>query len=71
MKVEKWDNELTIRLSGEVIEFMSLKEGDEVDIRIVDADTFEIARMQGSERMFVRLRKYRGRLPNDLSFDRL
>ncbi len=32
MKVEKWGDELAIRLSAEVVELMDLKEGDEVDI---------------------------------------
>jgi antitoxin MazE len=57
MKVEKWGNELAIRLSAEVLEFMGLKEGDDVDIRIAGTDTFDIERILGSERIRARLRK--------------
>jgi antitoxin MazE len=71
MKVEKWGDELAIRLSAEVVELMGLKEGDEVDIRVSGTDTFDIKRTQGCERMLVRLRKYRGLLPKDFKFDRL
>ena len=42
MKVEKWGDELAIRLSDEVVEFLRLEDGDEVNIRVSGADTFEI-----------------------------
>jgi antitoxin component of MazEF toxin-antitoxin module len=61
MKVEKWDDELAIRLSAEVVAFMGLQEGDEVDIRVSGPDTFDIGRTQGNERIFVRLRKANAR----------
>ena len=57
MKVEKWDNELAIRLSVEVLELMGLKEGDDIDVRIAGTDAFDIERTQGNERIRVRLRK--------------
>ena len=57
MKVEKWDNELAIRLSAEVLELMGLKEGDDIDVRIAGTDAFDIERTQGNERIRVRLRK--------------
>jgi antitoxin MazE len=57
MKVEKWDNELAIRLSDEVIELLRLEDGDEVDIRVSGTDTFDIERTLGAERVVVRLRK--------------
>ena len=42
MKVEKWGDDLAIRLPAEVVEFLDLKEGDEFDIRISGPDTFDI-----------------------------
>jgi antitoxin MazE len=57
MKVEKWDNELAIRLSPEVLDLMGLKEGDDIDIRVAGTDAFDIERTQGNERIRVRLRK--------------
>ena len=61
MKVEEWDNDLAIRLPAEVIEFLDLREGDEVDIRVSGPDTFDIERTRGAERMFVRLRSHKRR----------
>ena len=71
MKVEKWGEGLAIRLSPEVVDLMGLKEGDEIDIRVAGTDTFDIERIQRSERMIVRLRKYRGLVPKEFKFDRL
>jgi antitoxin component of MazEF toxin-antitoxin module len=42
MKVEKWDDDLAIRLPAEVIEFLDPREGDEVNIRVSAPDTFDI-----------------------------
>ena len=57
MKVETWGDDLAKRLPAEIVEFLDLKEGDEVDIRVSGPDTFDIERTRGSERMLVRLRK--------------
>jgi len=57
MKVEKWGDDLAIRLPAEIVEALDLKEGDEVDIRVSGPDTFDIERTRGTERMLVRLRK--------------
>ena len=55
MKVEKWGDDLAIRLSAEIVEFLDLKEGDEVEVRVSGPDTFDIERTRGTERRFVRL----------------
>jgi antitoxin MazE len=57
MKVEKWGDDLAIRLPTEIVERLDLKDGDEVDIRVSGPDTFDIERTRGTERMVVRLRK--------------
>jgi antitoxin component of MazEF toxin-antitoxin module len=59
MKVEKWGDELAIRLSDEIVRLMGLKEGQGVDIRAVDPDTIEIACTRGDERIVLQLRKSR------------
>jgi antitoxin MazE len=59
MKVEKWGDDLAIRLPAEVVEIMGLQEGDDIDIRVSGADTFEIERTQGTERRIVRLRSHK------------
>jgi antitoxin MazE len=57
MKVEKWGDDLAIRLPAEIVEFLDLEEGDEVDIRVSGPDTFDIERTRGIGRMLVRLHK--------------
>jgi antitoxin MazE len=71
MKVAKWGNSLAIRLPASVVDVMDLKEGDDIDVRIVGTSTIEVERSKGIEEMLVRLRKYRGLLPKDFKFDRL
>ncbi len=71
MKVAKWGNSLAIRLPAVIVEIMALKEGDELDVRVVGADAIEVERTKGLEDMLARLRKYRGLVPKDFKFDRL
>jgi antitoxin MazE len=71
MKVAKWGNSLAIRLPAAIVDIMDLKEGDDIDIRVVGTGTLEIERSKGLEEMLMRLRKYRGLLPKDFKFDRL
>ena len=70
MQVEKWGNSLAIRLPAAVVELLKLKAGDEVEIRIADAREFAVARKPGREELLKRLRAFRGRLPDDFTFDR-
>jgi antitoxin MazE len=70
MQVSKWGNSLAVRLPATVVEALELKEGDEIQIRAVDAREFEVARKPTREELLQRLRKFRGRLPQDFVFDR-
>ncbi len=70
MLVAKWGNSLAVRLPAAVVEALSLKEGDEVEIHIADARQFGVARKPGREELLNRLRAFRGRLPPDFKFDR-
>ena len=70
MKVAKWGNSLAVRLPQAVVDALQLKEGDEVDVQItgrreLDVDKADLATL------LERLRKYRGRMPEDFKFDRL
>ena len=71
MKVAKWGNSLAIRLPAAVVDIMGLKEGDEIDVRVVGTGGIEVERSKGLEEMLARLRKYRGIVPKDFKFDRL
>jgi antitoxin MazE len=70
MKVARWGNSLAIRLPAVVIEALKLKEGDEVEIHVIDAREFFVARKPGRKELLDRLRAFRGRLPADFKFDR-
>ena len=71
MQVSKWGNSLAIRLPAAVVEALKLKEGDDIEIQVAQARTFEIARKPGARELLARVRKFRGRLPADFRFDRL
>lgn len=70
MQVSKWGNSLAVRLPAAVVEALELKEGDEIQIRAVDSREFEVARKPGRDELLARLRRFRGRLPEDFVFDR-
>ena len=70
MQVSKWGNSLAVRLPSGVVEALELKEGDEVEIHVLDAREFGVARKPGREDLLTRLRAFRGRLPADFKFDR-
>ena len=71
MRVFKWGNSLAIRLPAAVVEALDLKEGDDIDVRIVGRAGFEIARKVGTHEPLTSLRKFRGGMPADFRFDRL
>lgn len=71
MQVAKWGNSLAVRLPAAVVEVLSLREGDDIEIEVVGARTFEIRKKPEARELLARLRKYRGRLPADFKFDRL
>jgi antitoxin MazE len=70
MHVGKWGNSLAVRLPAAVVEVLDLKEGDEIEIHVVDARELAVARRPGREELLKCLRAYRGRLPEDFKFDR-
>jgi antitoxin MazE len=71
MRVAKWGNSLAVRLPQSVVEVLRLKEGDSVEIEVAEPRAFRIVRTPSRTDLIARLRKYRGRLPSDFSFDRL
>jgi antitoxin MazE len=71
MQVAKWGNSLAVRLPAAVVEALSLKEGDDIEIHVAGTRAFEVARRPDARELLARLRKFRGRLPADFKFDRL
>lgn len=70
MQVTRWGNSLAIRLPAAVVEALSLKEGDDIEVRVVDERTFDIDRDRSRERALERIRKLRKPLPPGWRFDR-
>ena len=71
MLIAKWGNSLAIRLPAVVVETLELKAGDDIEIVVAGTRSFGIRKSPGVRRILARLRKYRGRLPADFTFDRL
>jgi len=70
MRVSKWGNSLAVRLPAAVVEALHLKEGDQIEIRIVDKRVFVVSRDESARRALARLRKLRRPLPAGFYFDR-
>ena len=71
MQVSKWGNSLAVRLPAAVVEALELKEGDDIEIHVAGARTFEVTRPPAAHELLTRLRRFRGRLPEGFRFDRL
>lgn len=70
MLVAKWGNSLAVRLPAAVVEALGLKEGDDIEIQVLDAGSWAVKRKPSRKQLLERLRKFRGRLPADFKFDR-
>jgi antitoxin MazE len=71
MRVFKWGHSLAIRLPAAVVEALELREGDDVTLRASGLRMIEVEKMPSAKPMLARLRKFRGRLPEDFKLDRL
>jgi antitoxin MazE len=57
MQVCKWGNSLAVRLPAAVVEALGLKEGDNIEIHVVEARIFEIKKSPGARELLARLKK--------------
>lgn len=70
MQVSKWGNSLAIRLPAAVVEALKLHEGDDIEVMIADERVFQVKKKPDNDAFLARLRKFRGKLPADFTFDR-
>jgi len=70
MRVAKWGNSLAVRLPAALVEALKLEEGDDIEIYIADEREWQIRRKPSNEELLKRLRAFRGRLPDDYTFER-
>jgi len=71
MQVSKWGNSLAVRLPASVVRALELKEGDQIELHLVDRRTLEVSKAPGRRELLQQLRKYRGVLPATFHFNRL
>ncbi len=71
MQVAKWGNSLAIRLPAAVVQALELKEGEEIEIHVLGSRDLAVARKASPADLLARVRKLRGRMPEDFHFDRL
>lgn len=71
MQVSKWGNSLAVRFPASLVQALDLKEGEEIDLHLVGARSFEIVKKPSVQELLARLHQFRGRLPADFHFDRL
>jgi len=70
MQVKRWGNSLAIRLPAAVVDALSLKEGDDIEIRIANARTFDIERDRSRSAALESIARLRRPLPPGWHFDR-
>ena len=71
MQVSKWGNSLAVRFPANLVQALDLKEGEEIDLHLVGARSFEIVKKPSVKELLARIHQFRGRLPADFHFDRL
>lgn len=70
MQVARWGNSLAVRLPAGVVEALGLKEGDDIDIRVVGDKAFAVDRKLTLEERLAAMRRSRGRLGREFHFSR-
>ena len=70
MRVSKWGNSLAVRIPDSVADAMDLKEGDEVELKLVAGVEVESRHRRDRREILKELRRFRGMMPADFKFDR-
>jgi antitoxin MazE len=70
MRVSKWGNSLAVRLPAPVVDALSLKEGDEIEISVAGKRDFKVARDQSKEKALETIRRLARPFPRGFKFDR-
>lgn len=70
MQLARWGNSLALRIPKSVIDKLSLKEGDQVEVRVAPDGAFEVGRDESRSRAIARIREMAVDLPPGWKFDR-
>ncbi len=69
MRISRWGNSLAVRIPKDVVDELSLVEGDEIVLDQIGEKAFRLSKVTREEAV-AWLRKFRGRMPADYRFDR-
>lgn len=61
---------MAVRLPSAVVESLALKEGDQIEIRVLDRREFGVVRDRSGEKAIERMRRLRRPLPPGFRWDR-
>jgi antitoxin MazE len=70
MKIARWGNSLAVRLPRDVTEELSLREGDDIELRAAGDNCFEVVRDRRREEALKRIREMSWRVPPGFKFNR-
>lgn len=70
MQVSKWGNSLAVRLPKKLVEEFSIVEGDDLDIRRVDDQTFAVSRSAKDREFVIHLRRLQKPTPPGFRWNR-
>lgn len=70
MQVSKWGNSLALRLPAEVVEALKLKEGDNIEVKVLSDREFGVGLNRRKDRAVEALRNLGWILPAGFKFDR-
>jgi antitoxin MazE len=68
MRVFKRGKSLAIRLPAALTKALNLREGDDVTLRVAGVRTLEVEKTPSAHDLLARVRRFRGRLPQDYKF---
>ena len=68
MRVERWDDDLAIRLPVSLVEVLQLKEGDNLEVVIRNSQVYVKCKEATLAERLRLLREFRGKLPTSFRF---
>lgn len=70
MQVSKWGNSLAVRLPAGLVDALGLKEGDDIELLVLNDRTLAVDRALTVSERLEYLRRFRGRLGTGYRFGR-
>ncbi|WP_029146808.1 AbrB/MazE/SpoVT family DNA-binding domain-containing protein [Methylophilus sp. 5] len=71
MRVQKWGNSLAVKLPHNFVQAFEIKEGDDISLCVAGERSSDDIKQEHAKELLMRLRVFRGRLPESFRFDRV